>query len=249
LAAGKAVHATLHTLEATLMNHDELRDTMLEALRQEGLFLHPLECKERLDLATGERIIMLSIPDLASKGSKIHCSAIIEWIWDTLTQARVHTCEEDVLSTLFDQSAVLPPSQPIEIRVDVTLVAAPEWGADMSMPSGEAWHAWWTNVERQVGPCFPHEIVEQEDGHDALYSSRFKPRVELEADSGGHLTLGRLELQAWTILRIPRRFDDPDQEDPSCAEQLVDLAAHISNARRAWKDCLEELRPEGLRPS
>ena len=92
--------------------------------------------------------------------------------------------------------------------------------------------------------------MELEDGRAAVYAARFKPRVELDLDSHGHLTLSRIELQAWSAVVVPRVFDDPEREqDPDLADQLQELAERIATARQAWRKCLEQLRLEGLRPS
>ncbi len=224
------------------------RDLVIEALAAAGMPVFMIRPTERIDLGSGDRLVRLDMVRHESR-SPFTCALVVEWVWNSLVQARVQTCEEDVLATMFGNEEVLPDTEPLYLRIDVTFVAAAGMEAALAMPTEAAWRSWWTAVEHNMGSLLPSEFVELEDGRTAVNACRLKPEVEMDTDTDGHLILSCLKLRAWSIVEIPRAFDDSDKEDPDPHDEIEDLTERIASALNAWEHCLAQLRPEGLRPS
>lgn len=230
------------------MNYDAFKGAFLEALAESRLpIMGMAPAKEELDLRSMDRTCTVYIQPLARDANgSFHVSGEITWRWNTLHTARTATTEEDLLAELLGHSEadVIETNQP-RLRVDIKIRAGLDYGKSLPMPAETAWATWsreamgrLERIERLVA----EEIsVETEDGLREILAWQGNPEIAVTCTPAGELRMESIEVSAFQIVRLPRKWDNTERADDGPYDQLAAMFARVKAALFAWGDVMYHL--------
>lgn len=239
------------------MTYEEFKQAWIAARRESGLPLASAhEGEETLELRSLDRIFETFVEPLGGQEAEpFRVSAALSWRWDALLAARSATTEEDMLTEVLGRERVSGHKVRTErspIRMDVTLRASLPYGKAIPMPAPVAWARWASEAHgrlEQFEPLVPKQTTrEARDGRVEYLAWQSEPVAKISCGADGSLKLDSVEVAAFELLELPRRWDDPDRkEDPHPAPQLHDLFARVRAALHAWMQAVDHLAPRGAR--
>ena len=84
---------------------------------------------------------------------------------------------------------------------------------------------------------------ETTDGHLEILAWQGEPEIKLTCTPLGELRLQSVEIGAFQIIELPRRWDDPDREpDDGPQDQLAAMFRRVKAALVAWVDVMDHFR-------
>jgi hypothetical protein len=117
------------------------------------------------------------------------------------------------------------------------------------MPAPAAWSRWareaYGRLER-IEPLVPEEATrEGRDGRLEILAWQTDPAARIVCGPDGALRLDSVEIAAWQLVELPRRWDDPDRRpDQHPAGQLRDLFGRVRVSLQAWMQAVDHLLPQ-----
>jgi len=96
-----------------------------------------------------------------------------------------------------------------------------------------------------VEPLVPEERTRQaRDGMLEILAWQGEPVAQVLCGEDGILKLGAVEVTAFQLLELPRRWHDTDRrDDPHPAPQLHEFFARVRASLHAWMQALSHLIP------
>lgn len=232
------------------MSYEQFKELWVWSLGEAGLKIaeaSPIE--ETLDLHSTDRHCKSSVALPGERGKPFYVSAVLEFRWDALQAARTRSTEEDLVAELFgvDRSQY-PRTEAPALRVDVTLHASTQWGSELPFPSTEVWKTWAREVRgrlQNVEPILPIEQVrESRKGNLEILAWRGEPEMNAICKPDGALVLSSVELAAWQMIRLPRRWDDSSRKpDKGPHEELAALLRRLAASLQGWTQALDHFAP------
>jgi hypothetical protein len=228
------------------VNYDEFKACFLNALRKARLPVFS-QGDETLDLKSLDREFRISVEPVGGQGTPpFHAVAQISWTWDALQTARGRTTEEDTLDGLLGHDAPSGITIKPTLRVDIKLSASLPWGKPHPLPAAAQWATWSREVFGRlegVDRMVAEEMVrEDDDGQLAILAWQGEPDLEVACGPGGLLRLKGVQIEAFQIIELPRKWDDPEQEpDDDPSQQLDALFRRIRAALHAWMEAVDAL--------
>jgi hypothetical protein len=235
------------------VTYEEFEHAWISARRESGLRLMSAhEGNESLDLRSLSRTFETFVEPLGGQEAEpFHVVATLGWRWDALHTARSKTTEEDMLTEVLGRERVRGHKVRTErsaIRVDVKLSASLPFGQAIPMPAHSAWAKWTHEVLARleaIEPLVPDERTRQaRDGMLEILAWQGEPVARVLCEHDGVLKLAAVEVTAFQLLELPRRWDDSDRkEDPPPAPQLHEFFGRVRASLHAWMQALSHLIP------
>ncbi len=235
------------------MTYDEFKHAWILARRESGLPLFSAdEGNETLDTHSLSRTFETLVEPLGGQEAEpFTIAAALSWRWDALATARTLTTEEDILTEVFGRERVWghkPKTERSPLRVDVSLRASLPYGKAIPMPSGATWTKWAREAHgrlERIEPLVPEKTTRKgRDGRVEILAWQSDPVAKVTCGVGGELKLDSIEIAAFQIIELPRRWDDTDRkQDEHPAGQLDELFARARAALQAWMQAVDHLRP------
>ena len=237
------------------MTYDEFRRAWSHALRDSSLpNASAHEGKETMDLRSMDRTFESRVEPVGGQDAEpFYVTATLSWRWDSLLTARTATTEEDMLSELLGrEQARGVETEPSWMRVDVTLHATLPYGKPIPMPAPAAWGQWVREVRgriEEIEPLTPGEHVRSgRERRPEVLAWQEEPVAKMICAPGGELRLASVEIAAWQILEVPRRWDDSDREpDEHPARPLHEMFERVGASLHAWMQAVDHLAPRTRR--
>jgi hypothetical protein len=239
------------------VDHDEFRDVFLAALRDSNLPVIGLwPARESLDLRTMDRTVTTYVEPVDREvGRPFHVSGEISWRWDSLHVARSATTEDDLLTELLGrEEAEAIDTAPSYLRIDVELRAHAEEGTSLPLPAPASFARWYRETVvrlESVGPLVPRERTRAgRGGRLEILAWQADPAIRVVCDPAGALRLVGVSVAAFQLVRVPRRWDDPDRDpDEPPHAQLAAMLRRLKAALHAFGEALDHLAgPEAGAP-
>jgi len=230
------------------MTYEEFRETFRLLLKESGLpaFGEP---NEVLDLRTLNRTFQVHVEPISGQVTQpFHVTASISWRWSSFQTSRGMLCEEETIREMLgDDAEDMDTDRPF-LRIDIKLSASTPHDKPLPMPSQPKWAAWaretLVRLER-VEPLLPKEhFEEQDDGRFAILAWQGGPVAKVTCSPDGELRLESLRLDAFQLLDLPRRWDDPDREPDELPDaKLRQIFARVKASLYGWMEALDHLKP------
>ena len=233
------------------MDYDAFKSAFVFAVQESDLRLLSVRApsKEALDLQSMERTVEVFVEPLSRDSGPFHVSASVSYVWDSLATARTATTEEDLLSELHGRAgARRAKTDRPALRVDVSLRASLMTGKEIPLPKREAWIAWSreaiTRLQRIERVIPKRQLRRGSGGLPEILGWQGEPELRVLCDADGALRLQGIEANAFQILELPRRWDDPDRKpDPRPDASLRTLFKRLKAAMFAWGEVMDHLVP------
>lgn len=235
------------------MTYDEFKQAWISARRESGLrLMSAFEGDESLDFRSLSRSFETFVePFGGQEAEPFHVAATLGWRWDALHTARSNTTEEDMLTEVLGRERVWGHKVRTErspMRVDVKLSASLPFGKAIPMPAHSAWTRWTHEVHERleaVEPLVPEEKTRQaRDGMLEILAWQGEPVARVLCGEDGVLKLGAVEVTAFQLLELPRRWDDTDRrDDPHPGPELHEFFARVRASLHAWMQALSHVIP------
>ena len=233
------------------MDYGEFKTAFLESLKASRIptiGLQPGE--ELLDLRSAERRLSVYLEPFDRDGARpFHVSGSISFRWGALETARGQTCEEDFLRQLFGrQSLAGLRTEPSLVRIDLKVRAGLEWGKGIPMPDASTWARWiheaigrLSDIERLV----TEDALEETDEGLVIRGWQGHPEARVVCSASGELLLEEVRVNAFELVSVPRRYDDPERDDlePDPRAQLDAIFKRFKAALQAWGELMDHFRP------
>jgi len=228
------------------MRYEEFRDRFETALQQAGLLnVHLAEATETIDVKSTNRLWRVWVGHTLGRDTEpFQVSGKISFRWSPSNTARSNTCEEDLLTELYDRNEHSTDTVPRLVRVDISLRATLPYGSTTPMPAPEVWRSWSDSVEVGLDDAFPRADADQENRLlPAVLGWRSDVEVESRCTEDGELLLEGVSVSAFRLVPVPRVWDDSEkrEKEPDGGEHLVELAGRIKAAMDEWSGTLVEL--------
>jgi hypothetical protein len=226
------------------MRYDEFRDKLQDALQRVGLFHQRISNpSETIEISgTGRRWKLYVMQSSPPEVEPFHVTAKIAFNWNPFDTARSYTCEEDLLTELLGRKKQSFNTMQRFIRVDLELHAGLPYGSTTTIPDSQIFGSW-TGSARQKLDKLITEHKERQGRLVAVLGALEDVEVEARCDAGGVLSLKRLSIAGFRLVRVPRVWDDPDRRnaEKGAAEELARLARRFKNAMDEWSGSVVEL--------
>jgi hypothetical protein len=229
------------------MTYEEFRALFLRSLRESGL-PHMGFQEETLDLRMLARTFKVFVEPVGGHRTEpFHATAAIWWTWSAFQTSRGIFREEDALGELLGRREEDLDTEPPRLRIDIKLAATTMHGQALPMPWKQKWASWAQEtlgrLER-IEPLLPDEHVEElEDGQLAILAWQGSPTGKVECSPDGGLRLQRVDLEAFQIINLPRRWDVPDRKPDERPDRHLDaMFARVKASLHAWTEALDHLK-------
>jgi len=228
------------------MQYEEFRDRLQDALQEAGLLdVQLARADESIDLSsTGRRWRVFVGPSFQKQAEPFSLSGKVSFHWSPFDAARSYTCEEDLLTELYDRDEHSTDTAPRLVRVDIALRAKLPYGSNTPMPAPEIWRSWSDSVEAGLDEALPRGDTEEERRLlPAFIGWRSDIQVEARCTDEGLLSLDGVSVLGYRMVRVPRIWDDPAKRDKEedGGEHLDELAKRIKATMDEWKAAVTEL--------
>lgn len=233
------------------MTYEEFVQAWIAARRESGLpLLSAHEGNETLDLRSTDRTLETFVEPLGGQEAEpFHVAAALSWRWDALLTARTATTEEDMLTEVLGRERVSGNKVRTDcsvLRVDATLRASLPYGKAIPMPAAAFWAKWAREVHGRldrIEPLVPETTTrETRDGRTEVLAWQGEPVAKLLCGADGQLKLESVEVAAFQLIELPRRWDDPERkQDPHPALQLHGFFSRVRAALHAWMQAVDHL--------
>jgi hypothetical protein len=221
------------------MDYEAFKATFLRSLAASRIpTIGSERVHETLDARSLDRICVVYVegPDRGDAGP-FHVSGEVSWRWRSIHTARTATTEEDLLSELLGRVDLDEVETKLPwLRVDVKLRASVQPTQALAMPPSAIWARWGRDVAEQFNDRM-RLVPADNDGRLEILGWQGEPKLTVECTEMGELRLRAIELPAFQLLELPRRWDDPDREsdeDPGLA--LNAMFKRVSRGLAAWRD-------------
>jgi hypothetical protein len=226
------------------MRYDEFRGQLQDALGNEGLFRQFINNPdETIDLASTTRrwkayVMQPSPPHAAA----FHVSAKIAFEWCPFDTARSYTTEEDLLTELLGRKKHPSTTAQRFVRVDLDLQASLPYGATTSLPDSRVFGSWTDSVNQKLDKLFS-EHQERQGRLIAVLGGLGELEIHTRCDAAGVLSILRISIAGFRLVRVPRVWDDPDRcrAEKGASAELARLAQRFKNAINEWAGSIAEL--------
>jgi hypothetical protein len=221
------------------LRYEEFRDIWTVMLERHGLLIH--QPSETIDLTTtGRHWEGYTGHSLPQRAEPFHITAMLEYRWDPLENARSFTCEEDLLTELVGRKHRPTATQPRLIRVDFTLNATLEYGKTVPLPPPEIWGPWTDSLAEKFEKLLP---ISGGGRKAVVVSWRGELEIQARAALDGTLALSGMSIPAFEMVRLPRVWDDPArrEKERDAGAQLDRLARRFRSALDVWMSSVAEL--------
>jgi hypothetical protein len=239
------------------VTYDEFRQAWIAARRESELpLLSAHEGEESLDLGSLARTFKTFVePVGGQEADPFHVAAALSWRWDALLTARSATTEEDMLTEVLGRERVWGHKVNTErspMRIDVTLSASLPHGKAIPMPGATVWAKWAREVHgrlERIEPLVPDKTTrETRDGRLEVLAFQGEPVAKIFCGADGGLKLDGVEVAAFQIIELPRRWDDRDRKpDPHPSPQLHEFFARVRAGLHGWMQAVNHLTPRTAR--
>jgi hypothetical protein len=255
-SSARCTRSTIWNLDLTegprdtnVMDYDAFKATFLRALAAARI---PTIGGDRLNETFDPRSLdrtcgtYVEGPDRGAAGI-FHVSGELSWRWRAIHTARAATTEEDLLSDLLGRNDVDEvTTKPPWVRIDVKLHATIQLSQTLAMPSTTRWARWGHDVAEQFDNkmrLIPAEDSRMSaDGRLEVLGWQGEPQLTVECTAAGELKLRAIELPAFQILELPRRWDDPDREPDGDPEVVLDaMFKRLDRGLAAWGKLVRQL--------
>lgn len=124
------------------MRYNELRDTLLRALR-DSRFRVIGRPSETIDLTTTTRRYETFLEDVAvQRAEPFYVAASVAFQWDPFESARTYTNEDDLISELLGRNEETIDTMPRSLRVDFVLKASLSYEIQVPLLGVDRWRSW-----------------------------------------------------------------------------------------------------------
>ncbi len=228
------------------MRYQEFRDRLQDALREAGLIqfgdIYPTET---VDISTMERRWSVVIGYAFRQAAEpFYVSGKVSFRWSPFDAARSYTCEEDLLTELYDRGGHSTDTVPRLVRVDIALYARLPYGSTTPMPAPEIWKSWSETADEKLDLFLPR----QDSRHERrllpeVRGGRSHSEVEARCAEEGVLILEGVSVSAFRLVPVPRMWDDPDkrEREEDGGEQLDETVQLFKAAMGKWTAVVAEL--------
>lgn len=228
------------------MRYQDFRDRLQDALREVGLVqFGDISPTETVDLSTTERrwsaIIGYTFQQAAEP---FHVTGKVSFCWSPFDAARSYTCEEGLLTELYDPAEHSTDTAPRLVRVDIALHARLPYGSTTPMPATEVWKSWSETVDAKLD-IFLHEQDSRSERRllPEVRGWRSNSEIDARCTEEGGLILEGLSVAAFRLVPVPRMWDDPDkrEREEEGGEHLDELVQLFKSAMGEWTAAVAEL--------
>jgi hypothetical protein len=228
------------------MRYENFRDRFEIALQQAGLLrAHLSEATETIDISSTDRLWRVWIgQSLGQEAEPFSVSGKVSFRWSPANTARSQTCEEDLLTELYDRDLFSADTVPRLVRVDIHLYAKLPYGSTTPIPETEVWQSWSDSVEAGLAEALPRDDVDRERRLlPAVKGWRGDIEVLARYTGDDKLSLEGVSVSAFQLVPVPRVWDDPEkrEKEPGVEEYLDELVGRIKLAMDEWRGSLVAL--------
>jgi len=224
------------------MRYDEFRDRLQSALVQAGLLGPGDGPGETIELGNSSRHWQVVLHRSQPRSSDpFYISAKIGFAWSPADAARANACEEELLANLFGMEHRSLKTGPRSNRIDLELRAALPAGSAAPLPDAQTFHSWAEQLDRQLGGLWTE--FRQRRGRPTVTGGLGNVKLSVECKDEGLLSLGGLTVSGFRIVRVPRRWENPDRHraEKDLDKQLALVARQFGEALQKWTRSIGEL--------